>query len=335
MRKQPLVSAIVSVYNSERCIRGKIEDLLNQTIVDNLEIIIVNSDSKENEEEIIQEYTVAYPNIIYLRTEERETIYKAWNRGIKISKGKYITNANADDRLKMDAFEVLVNVLEKDNNIALVYANQYISNIPNEKFNEIKTKKKWIIPQFDYFVQLDRCVVLSQPMWRSSLHFEDNIWFDENLEICGDHKFVLKIQKKYSIRYLQSVLGTFYVDKKRTNRSLNNLKYLEIEKTNMTSNFICHYINTIDEKNLWVIKKMFTCKVVLPIPILRGLNIIKNIVLPNKHQFTHEFVYYVYILICMRLGEYGKALYYSNKLLKRKDSARIKLLKEKIITKIN
>ncbi len=30
--------------------------------------------------------------------EARETLYQAWNRGIKQARGRYLTNANTDDR---------------------------------------------------------------------------------------------------------------------------------------------------------------------------------------------------------------------------------------------
>lgn len=129
-----LISAIISTYNSERFIRGKIEDLLQQTIFDKLEIVIVNSGSQQNEEEIIKEYIEKYPNIKYIRTEERETIYKAWNRGIKISNGKYITNTNTDDRLKENALEILSTELEKYPNVGVVYADQYITTMQNQGY---------------------------------------------------------------------------------------------------------------------------------------------------------------------------------------------------------
>ena len=38
----------------------------------------------------------------------------------------------------------------------LVFADQFISKIPNQKYDDIKNSKKWIIPEFDYLVQLDR-----------------------------------------------------------------------------------------------------------------------------------------------------------------------------------
>ena len=88
-----LVSAIISIYNCEKFIRGCLEDLERQTIADRIEIVAVNSGSQENEKDIIREYQNKYSNIVYLETNKRETIYKAWNRGITAASGKYVTNA--------------------------------------------------------------------------------------------------------------------------------------------------------------------------------------------------------------------------------------------------
>ena len=76
-----LVSAIISTYKSESFIRGRLEDLESQTITDQLEIIVVDSNSPENEKAIVQEFQQKHSNIKYIRTKERETIYTAWNRG--------------------------------------------------------------------------------------------------------------------------------------------------------------------------------------------------------------------------------------------------------------
>lgn len=327
----PLISAIVSTYNSEKFIRGKIEDLLNQTIAGSLEIIIVNSGSPQNEDKIIKEYLIGHPNIKYIHTKERETIYKAWNRGIKEAKGKYITNANTDDRLKSNAYEVLAQSLDSDPETALVYANQYISNIPNQRFDEIKKHKSWNIPNYDYMVQLDRCVVLSQPMWRASLHFEEGIWFDDNLEICGDHKFELDIQEKHRIKFLPEYLGLFYVDKKKSNVSLRNMTKMVSEKNMMTSIYIKKHINKLTEKELLEIKNRFDSFVKLPIEVLRGRNIILKMVKPWQHQYTHEFVYYFLALIYLKLGNFYLASQICSKLLKTKKSTRVSELLTEII----
>ena len=55
MGKEKLVSIIIPVYNVEKYINKCLESIINQTY-SNLEIIIVNDGSMENEEEIILQY---------------------------------------------------------------------------------------------------------------------------------------------------------------------------------------------------------------------------------------------------------------------------------------
>ena len=139
MKNKVKVPAIVSTYNSEKYIRGCLDDLINQTLYKKgeLEIVVVVSGSKENEAEIVQEYQSKFANIILITTEERETIYKAWNRGIKASIGKYVTNANTDDRHKYDALEILSEELIKNNDIALAYADSKVTQTENQTFDKL------------------------------------------------------------------------------------------------------------------------------------------------------------------------------------------------------
>ena len=323
---KPLVSAIVSTYNSEKFIRGKIEDLLNQTIVNKLEIVIINSNSPQNEDTIIKEYLNNGFNIKYLRTEERETIYKAWNRGIKMSSGKYITNANTDDRLKKDAYEILAGELEADPETALVHADQYVSNVPNQTFEEIKNNKIERLPDYDYFLQLDRCIVYSQPMWRASLHWQDNIWFDDNLAICGDHQFEIEVSKKYKMKHLAYPLGVFYIDKKKGNISLNNLKKVEKEKHSITEPYIIEYIDSADEGTIDELKRKFGNCIKLPLNLFRARNYFYKQFIPSVHPYTSEFVYFVMALIYKRENNAEGAAAICRKFLSKRDSDRINRL---------
>lgn len=318
-KKKYLVSAIISTYNSERFIRGKIEDLLNQTISDKLEIIIVNSGSQQNEEEIIREYLDKYHNIKYIKTEERETIYKAWNRGIKISSGTFVTNANTDDRLKHDAYEELSNYLLEHPDVALVYADQYISSIPNQKFAEIENGIIIHLPEFDRLLQFERCLVLSQPMWRSSLHFKDNIWFEENLEICGDHEFELHISEKHIMKHLDNVLGVFYKSQKNKNKSFINIELVRTERDIISLNYLQKYVQSLDFIELSKLEKKFAFYVRIPILIywvFRRLGFMKN-------KLSPEIIYILNILIYNKLGKNREAEKYCNKFRRVKKTNRI------------
>lgn len=136
------MSAIISTYNSERFIKGCIEDLINQTLYknDELEIIVIDSGSEQNEQNIVAEYVNGYKNISYHRT-EKETIYQAWNRGIKLARGKYLTNANADDRHVPDCFEKMVSIFDSTNDYDVVYADVYQTDIENDNIDSPSKKE--------------------------------------------------------------------------------------------------------------------------------------------------------------------------------------------------
>ncbi|MGB9499906.1 MAG: glycosyltransferase [Dissulfuribacterales bacterium] len=231
-----LVSAIVSTYNSERFIRGCLEDLEAQTIADRLEIIVVNSASEQNEEAVVKEFQEKYPNIKYIKTDQRETIYAAWNRGIKAASGKYITNANTDDRHRKEAFELLANVLDENQDIALVYADQVITEKENETLEKHTQAGFFFWPDFDRNYLLKVCSIGPQPMWRKSVHQEFG-YFDESMHVAGDYEFWLRITQKYSLKHIPELLGLYF-------RSSQNAEYRNHRRTMQETTLIQSYYKT-------------------------------------------------------------------------------------------
>lgn len=165
----------------------------------------------------------AYPNILYTSTIQRETIYRAWNRGIAIARGKYITNANTDDVLRNDALEVLASALDANPAVAMVYADQYISHIPNQLFADVHDRHRLCRPPFSRIALLQGSLAGSQPMWRASLHSADKLWFNEQLEVAGDYEFTCAVAQKYTLLKVEDVLGVYYKAKDLSNKEFSNV----------------------------------------------------------------------------------------------------------------
>ncbi|TET69782.1 MAG: glycosyltransferase, partial [Candidatus Aminicenantes bacterium] len=206
-----LVSAIVSTYNSEKFIRGCLHDLENQTIADKLEIIVVNSGSQENEEAIVHEYQQKHNNIVYIKTEQREGIYAAWNRAIKVARGTFLTNANTDDRHREDALEIMAETLLANPDVALVYGDQICTDTPNGTFANHHAIEMARRAEYSHERLLFGCCVGSQPMWRKSLHTELG-YFDDTLTCAGDWDFWLRISisSRYKFKHIPEFLGLYY-----------------------------------------------------------------------------------------------------------------------------
>ncbi|MDH3883092.1 MAG: glycosyltransferase, partial [Desulfobacterales bacterium] len=196
-------------YKSKKFIEGKIQDLLDQTIGNQLEIIIIDSNSPENERAIVAKYIQKHKNIKFIRTKKRETLYQAWNRGIQEAHGKFITNANTDDRLKPDAFEILVDELNSNSDIALVYGDFFITNRGNQDFCDHIRCGYSIKPEYSPDIMLSGCHMGPFPMWRKSLHDEIG-YFDENLQSAGDYEFWCRLATKYSMKHINKFIGLYY-----------------------------------------------------------------------------------------------------------------------------
>ncbi|MBJ6801184.1 glycosyltransferase [Geomonas propionica] len=226
-----LVSAIVSTYNADRFLAGKLEDLEAQTIASQLEIIVIDSASPGNERAIVEQFQRRFDNIRYLRTDQRETVYQAWNRGIRMATGEFVTNANTDDRLRHDAYEVLVQALRERPECVLAYPNMRITKQENATFerHEPFGFRDW--PDFDRLNLLELCCVGPFPLWRKSLH-DDIGYFDERFKSAADYELWLRAALKYDFVHVPQFLGLYWLSEETVSRKgdLPTLEYLEVQK---------------------------------------------------------------------------------------------------------
>ncbi len=96
----PLISVIIPVYNSERYLT-KCLDSVGRQDFKNFEVIIIDDGSTDSSIEIIKEFTNKYLNFKYIQ-QENMGASAARNKGIKISKGKFISFIDSDDFVDKD-----------------------------------------------------------------------------------------------------------------------------------------------------------------------------------------------------------------------------------------
>jgi glycosyltransferase involved in cell wall biosynthesis len=204
----PLVSAIVSTYRSERFLRGCLEDLEAQTIAASLEIIVVDSASPEREQEIVQEFQATHTNIRYVRTPSRVTLYEAWNIGISMARGTYVTSANTDDRHRRDFFEVITNELQRHPDAALAYADSLVTLRENAVWADTPPVMYQRWPEFDRHELFRVCYIGAQPVWRRDLH-ERYGSFDPSLVSAGDYEYWLRICATERFIHIAEPLGLY------------------------------------------------------------------------------------------------------------------------------
>ncbi|UCD35796.1 MAG: glycosyltransferase, partial [Nitrospiraceae bacterium] len=188
-----LVSAIISAFNSERFMRGRLENLAGQTLFTKgqLEIIVIDSNSPQKEGTIVSEFAARHSSIRYERTEVRETVYAAWNRGVRLSRGRYIINANSDDRFTPEALERMAGELDKDRGVHAVYGDWLVTNVENDNTDSPAGKFLFEYPRFLPPLLFYYQITSHAPMFRRSV-FERIGFFQDDMRVFGDREFMFR-----------------------------------------------------------------------------------------------------------------------------------------------
>ncbi len=106
---EPFVSIIVPTYNEEKVIVGRINNLLSQNYPsDKFEIIIVDSDSKDNTLILAKELGEKHTNVKVVEEGERRGKASAINLGKRVAKGEIVLVTDANDVFNDNALREIV-----------------------------------------------------------------------------------------------------------------------------------------------------------------------------------------------------------------------------------
>ncbi|MBR1564141.1 MAG: glycosyltransferase family 2 protein [Paludibacteraceae bacterium] len=110
---QKLLTIVIPMYNMQdylhRCLDSLILD--DETLMQQLEVLVINDGSKDNSSVIAHEYEAKYPNTFRVIDKENGNYGSCINRGLKEAKGKYIKVLDADDWFDTNNFEIYLHFL--------------------------------------------------------------------------------------------------------------------------------------------------------------------------------------------------------------------------------
>ncbi len=187
------VSAITSLFRGGDFIEAFMDNMVSQTVFDDAcELLILDADSDEDEAAVIARYLEDHPGIRYRRCDTRIGIYEAWNEGVKMARGEYLTNANLDDLRRADSFEIQAGALEALPFVDVVYQDFYYSFDPTLDWAGVAAfGYKSDLPVVTPYNMLRFNAPHNAPMWRRSLHDELGL-FDAGFKSAGDYEFWMR-----------------------------------------------------------------------------------------------------------------------------------------------
>ncbi len=225
------VSIIVPVYNVENYLAKCLDSLISQTH-QNIEILVVNDGSKDQSEQIIQDYAQKYPEKIKPFIKENGGLSDARNFGIDHATGDYLGFVDSDDYVTPTMFEEMVNLAEKHDskmvicNIQKVDQNgnitQKLTQIPNMPEKIDLDKNFSVFSDLSYFAcnKLFKKELFNDKRFKKGVHFEDIQLIPQLLLECE----VIAQTQNFHYQYLER---TDSITKTHTEKGLDILMAVE------------------------------------------------------------------------------------------------------------
>lgn len=120
--QKKLVSIVLPVYNGAANLKESIESVLRQTYT-NFELIVVNDCSTDPTELVVTEYQKKDSRVKLFNNEVNLKLPKSLNRGFEEAEGEYLTWTSDDNIFLPNAIERMVQTLEENPNVDMVYTD--------------------------------------------------------------------------------------------------------------------------------------------------------------------------------------------------------------------
>ncbi|BAO75578.1 glycosyltransferase family 2 protein [Winogradskyella sp. PG-2] len=184
---------ITVTFNSIKTIERTLDSILNQSFL-NFEYIVVDGNSNDGTVEVLEAYEKQFKekSISYSWISENDNgIYDAWNKGLHLAKGDWISFLGSDDYYLRDALSIYKTLLnENGNDYDWIYSNVlFVENINKKRLLD----STWTWDKFRRNTSITPAHVGS---FHKKSFFKKYGIYDESYKIAGDYEILLRPKNK-------------------------------------------------------------------------------------------------------------------------------------------
>ncbi len=210
---EPRVSVIVSLYGADRKLPRFLDALSRQSLFlrAEAELVLVDSSSPGREREVVRERAsrLACP-VVFARSKERETIQMAWNRGIALSRGEYLSFLGVDEMVVPEGLEKLAAALDRHRAVDWVQADSLVTEVDEDGLFVRDVMKYDREGYFQGLPYLETCYLSwVGAMYRRRIH-ERFGYYDPSFRAAGDTEFKGRVLPFIQTMALAEDLGLFW-----------------------------------------------------------------------------------------------------------------------------
>ena len=196
-QEEILFSIIISTFNAFSCLEKAILSVLDQNFDGSYELIIIDGASTDQTQEIINKYSEF---IAYSVSESDHGIYDAWNKGISVARGEWISFLGADDYLLPHSLTLFADFILNSPGFDYISARVCLRSA-NGRSRTIGMPWEWL--KFKHFMGTAHVASM-----HSSSLFKKYGTFSLKYSICADYEFFIRIGPALKAGYINQVVAT-------------------------------------------------------------------------------------------------------------------------------
>lgn len=209
---QPLVSAVVPVYNNQETIAETLASIFSQDYK-NIEVIVVNDGSTDDTAAVLDRYK----DVAKVIHQNNAGSAVARTKGIKNASGKYVAFLDADDLWVPWKISTQVAYLEKNRDIGMVFNSWIELHNSSDQLPESPPDSR-LLEEIDednsgwlYTRLLMECIIHTSSVVLLKTLCDEVGGFDDNLRRGQDYDYWLRISQLTKITKLKSVLSAYRI----------------------------------------------------------------------------------------------------------------------------
>ena len=200
-KREPLVSIVMPIYNSETYLDEAILSIIHQTY-QNWELLVINEfGSNEEGKRIINRYAAIDSRIRLIQNSERLGIAESLNEGLRQARGEYIARMDGDDISLPKRIEKQVEFMENNNDILL--CGVQVEVFRSEKWDwKLETDSAQIRTDALFYSPCVHPTIL----FRRDVIDKYSIFYNKNYKASEDYDFFTRVLEFGEIANLKEVL---------------------------------------------------------------------------------------------------------------------------------
>ena len=310
----PKISVIIPIYNVEYYLEETLNSILNQTFIDNIEVLMIDDGSDDSSRLIMEKFAKKYDNFYAFFT-ENTGVCATRNFGLDVAKGEYIHFMDSDDFLIYDTYEKLYKLAKKGN-----------CDVVTSGHLRYDSKKTWTIDISTQIFDISKKNIENtnmtehpelswdMPLWNKIIKREflskNNIRFYHKQIVYSDNLFMIEVYSK--AKNVTIMNDTTYCWREREvgtsmTRDFNLNRGNQIhEMATLVNNFL---IANVSDKN--VLTKKYTKLLIVDLFVF--IMKVKREYPKENHEYLFESVYNIINLVPMEyinnMNSYYRTIY--------------------------